>query len=79
MIGFLFFENASVLLRAVSGSDNILAVFSNGELRGVSTPIFALDKWIYFLTVYGNQNGEDLHLKLYDTASLRILPINFNP
>ena len=60
-----------------NGSENTLAVFSNGELRGVTNAIFALNKWIYFLTVYSNQNNDDLVFKFYDSQNNRILPVNY--
>ena len=60
------------------GPDHVLYAFSGPELRGIATPILALNEWVYFLTVYSNINGDELEFKLYDNLSSRILPINYS-
>ena len=60
------------------GPDHVLYAFSGPELRGIATPIQALNEWVYFLTVYSNINGDELEFKLYDNLSSRLLPINYS-
>jgi len=45
-------------------------VFSNGECRGSARLVYKekLDKYIMFLTVYGNE-GDNLSFRLYDAAT----------
>ncbi len=60
---------------AVDHTDFTLAVFAGDECRGVTTPIQALDSWLYFLTIYANESGEELTLRLYDGLQQLNLPI----
>ncbi len=53
-----------------------LAAFVGNECRGVVTPIFAIDSWFYFLTVYADQNGEEITLKFYDATNSILLPVS---
>ncbi len=58
------------------GFSHSLGAFSNGELRGVTTALPVFGKWMYFLTIYANGNGEEIKLKFFDDNSSRILPVN---
>ncbi len=55
---------------------NLLAAFAGSECRGVVTPIFAIDSWYYFLTVFADQNGEEITLKFYDSGNSIVLPVS---
>ena len=59
-------------------SNHVFSAFSNGECRGVTTAINALDSWIYFLTMYSNQNGETIEFQFYDSEYAQILPTNMS-
>ena len=48
-----------------TGDGNIIGAFSGAECVGVVTPIFALDNWIYFLTVYSNTADVEVIFKAY--------------
>jgi len=55
----------------IQNSDNIeVAAFCNGECRGSAKPMFIeqLDKYVVFLTVYGNENDE-IAFRLYDAEN----------
>ncbi|NQT63034.1 MAG: T9SS type A sorting domain-containing protein [Candidatus Marinimicrobia bacterium] len=68
---------ASIVNRgqASSHANLSLAVFSGEECRGITSPIQALDTWLYFLTIYANETGEQLSFKLYDNDIELELPI----
>ncbi|RMF10444.1 MAG: T9SS C-terminal target domain-containing protein, partial [Candidatus Neomarinimicrobiota bacterium] len=44
----------------------LLGVFAGDECRGLATPEFVLNRWIFFLTIYGNVNGETLRFRVWD-------------
>ncbi|MEQ9305980.1 MAG: putative Ig domain-containing protein, partial [Marinoscillum sp.] len=47
---------------------HILAVKdAQGAIRGVASALEVQDKWVYFLTVYGNTSGEELQYVFYDS------------
>ena len=52
------------------GSGHILAAFTGDECRGVTTAIYALDRWFYFLTVYSNQSDETIIFRFYNADRL---------
>lgn len=49
----------------VTGSDNQLGVFVADSCRGVATPLFSMDTWMYFITIYSNINNETMHFRAY--------------
>ena len=51
--------------QAVSSGANLLAAFAGNELRGVASPAIYNGEQIYFLTVYSNNNAEQLIFKEY--------------
>jgi hypothetical protein len=60
-------------------SDDILAAFVDGEVRGVAERLYFPygDKYIYIMQVYSNQEqGEELSFKLYDSLSGEIYDYN---
>ena len=44
-----------------------LGAFCNGECRGTAFPVEDGDRWLYFMTIGGN-DGEDITFRLYDHA-----------
>ena len=53
-------------------TDNILAAFVDGEVRGIAERLYFPygDKYIYIMQVYSNETqGEELSFKLYDSLS----------
>jgi len=64
-----------------TSSNSVLCALSNGECRGFTTAINALDSWIYFLTIYSNENDEEISFRFYDDGHCQNLPtdtkINF--
>jgi len=57
------------------GSDHILAAFCDDECRGIASGQLVFDKWIYYLTIYANQNGEHISFRFYDAAKSKDLPV----
>jgi len=53
----------------------LLGAFSNERCRGVATPILVLGKWLYFLTIYANDEGENIAFKFYDCKLQEIFPV----
>ncbi len=63
------------LSKVPASADNLLAVFSGNELRGVTSPMQVGNLWLYFLTVYANAEGEQLRFQFYDATTQRLLPV----
>ncbi|MEO9476296.1 MAG: Ig-like domain-containing protein [Cyclobacteriaceae bacterium] len=56
------------------GDGHLLAVTDDqGAIRSVGSAIEVGQKWLYFLTVYGNSNGEALKFTFYDDSVSQIL------
>jgi len=56
-----------------ANSESILAAFVDGEVRGVARPAFVLDQWMFFLTVYGEVEGESVTFRAYDADSEEVV------
>ena len=56
-------------------TDNILAVFCGESCRGIAQPIMVADNLLYFLTVYGRENNDELYFRFYDHYKGRLLNI----
>ena len=54
---------------------NMIGAFIGGECRGVANPVNVLDSWIFFLTVYGDTNGETLSFQTYVNSEDLVVPI----
>jgi len=71
------FEYSMNLIGIVEDEDlqldtgDVIAAFLDDEIRGSSSVIYApsLNKWMIFLTIYGQQNGETLSFKWYDASN----------
>ena len=59
-----------------SNENTILGAFSGEECRGLATPIFALDKWLFFLTVYSNLEGEIIDFKTFNADNATVLTVS---
>lgn len=64
-----FYGNMSMTAQVVLGNetlkdDVVLAVYCGNKLRGKSAPS-TKDAGFFYLTVYGNNSGEQLHVKVY--------------
>ncbi|MEW6752416.1 MAG: dockerin type I repeat-containing protein [Candidatus Latescibacterota bacterium] len=57
------------------GAGHLLAAFAQDECRGVASPTPGLADYLYFLTVYGRSDGEEIGLRFYDAQSGRVLPL----
>lgn len=68
----------------LSSSNDKVAAFINGEVRGVSgvTYVARLDKYVSYITVYANSNRETINFKIYDSVNNTVVDIaktiNFN-
>lgn len=51
-----------------------LAAFSNGQLRGFTSEVSFSGKFLYFLTIYSNTNGDTISLRFYDADAGRLIP-----
>ena len=69
MIAMLAYEGQNI-----TGPDMELGAFSGNELRGSARAIYieATNANHFFLTCYGNENGEELNFRLYDPATDQI-------
>ena len=56
--------------------DNLLAAFAGTEVRGVSAPSFVGGDQLFFLTIFGNTEGESLSFRVYDAALDEIRDVN---
>ncbi|MFQ6611281.1 MAG: hypothetical protein ACE5D7_10870, partial [Fidelibacterota bacterium] len=61
--------------RITDNGDYILAAFSGGELRGVTSPVNVGNGWVYFLTLYSNVNSQPIEFSLYDPVIGDIIPV----
>jgi len=61
----------------VAGEANRVGAFVGGDCRGVASPIYveALDRWMIFLTLYSNANGETIQFKAYIAEGDMVLDI----
>ncbi len=57
-------------------SGNLLAAFVGEECRGVVGPIQVLDMSLYFLTIFGLSNDEEITFKVYDGKRGDIVPLD---
>lgn len=66
LVGMLAANGANV----TAGTHEIGA-FAGNELRGAAQAIYVQpeDSYLFFLTMYANQSGEQMHFKLYDAAT----------
>ncbi|MFQ6605437.1 MAG: FlgD immunoglobulin-like domain containing protein [Fidelibacterota bacterium] len=49
-----------------SNSGNLLGAFVDGECRGIAQPMQVLDQSLYFLTIFGNNDGDNVTFRIYD-------------
>jgi Concanavalin A-like lectin/glucanases superfamily/Secretion system C-terminal sorting domain len=74
----------NIIAYVVDNEDRILlkendeiGLFVNDELRGNGRTIYipAIDKYILFVTVYANKNGEQIDIKFYSAAQDKVFDI----
>lgn len=58
-----------------SGPGHKLAAFSGSELRGTADPVAVGGEAVYFLTVYANNNGDQISFRFYDAENMKIYPV----
>ena len=54
-----------------------VGAFVNGEVRGSGTPVYIEmeDKYLLFLTVYANTEGEEVSFRFYDTSEDEVMQL----
>lgn len=59
------------LVDNVNNENYELGAFVNGECRGTTHPLYVdiLDKWLFFIMIYGNVNDEEVTFKYYDNEN----------
>ncbi|MBT8401716.1 MAG: T9SS type A sorting domain-containing protein [Rhodothermia bacterium] len=57
-------------------AEALVGAFVAGEVRGVASPILVGGKWLFFLTVYGDTNGETLAFQAYDPVQDAVVSVN---
>ncbi|MCP4708378.1 MAG: hypothetical protein GY869_07125 [Planctomycetes bacterium] len=66
---YQFTANVTAVLYAndelAAGSDNLVAAFAGSEVRGIASPTQVGETWMFFLTVYANNNGETITFQAY--------------
>lgn len=62
----------------LSSSNDKVAAFVNGEVRGVAgvTYVSRLNKYVSYLTVYANTNRETINFKIYDSTNDVVVDIS---
>lgn len=77
-------HNMNVIAFVVDSEDRILlkendelGLFVQGELRGTGRTMYipGIDKYILFVTVYANRNGEQIDIKYYSAAEDKVFDI----
>ncbi|MEA1972778.1 MAG: Ig-like domain-containing protein, partial [Candidatus Cloacimonadota bacterium] len=58
-----------------TGAINTLGAFVGDECRGTAHGLFQMDKWVYYLTVYANENSEEITFRFFDNNMNQNLPI----
>lgn len=55
----------------LNDSRDKIGAFAGNQVRGVASPVFvqAADRYLAYLTIYGNTEGEQITFKVYDHAS----------
>ncbi|MCH7732658.1 MAG: T9SS type A sorting domain-containing protein, partial [Candidatus Marinimicrobia bacterium] len=56
-------------------SNDVVVAFVEEQCRGVSSPTYSLDQWMYFLIVYSNTTGETIIFKAYDADQDTVLTV----
>ena len=61
----------------LSSTDDKVAAFVNGELRGVANVVHvaSIDKYVAYLSVFANTNGETITFKIYDSANTSVVDV----
>lgn len=59
----------------LQAEENVIGAFVNDSCRGVATPENYEDNWLYFLTIYGNANGDTVTFKAWIADTDTILDI----
>ena len=59
----------------VDGDDNILGAFVDNVCRGIVSPTAFGEEWLYFLTIYGDENGETVDFKIWISEIDMILDV----
>lgn len=62
----------------LSSSNDKVAAFVNGEIRGVANVVYETNenKYVAYLSVFANTNNETINFKIYDSTSNNVLDIN---
>ena len=53
----------------IAGPDFLISAWAEGEIRGVARPIRVLDRWMFFLNVYGDITTGGIQFMLYDATN----------
>lgn len=66
--------------KTLTATNDKVAAFVNGELRGVTNVIYvtSVNKYVAYLTVYANTNNEIINFKIYDSAKDVVVNIDKN-
>ncbi|WP_405563529.1 hypothetical protein [Polaribacter sp. Asnod6-C07] len=64
--------------KTLTSKNDKVAAFIDGEVRGVANVIYveSRDKFVAFLTVFGNLSGKEISFKMYDSENEAIINID---
>ena len=48
-----------------SASGAVIGAFSGDECRGIAQPVQIMNTWIYFMTIYGNDDADELTFRVF--------------
>ena len=71
--------NGNICTDALSQGNVAIGAFdANSTLRGYAYPTMINSKYVFYLTLYSNSNGESLNLKYFNTTNGMMLPSSSN-
>lgn len=64
--------------KTLSSVEDKVGAFVNGEIRGVASVEYlsSINKYIVFLSVYANTNGETINFKIFDSTTQNVFDIS---
>lgn len=62
--------------KLLQSENDRVGAFVDGEARGVTSPIYVSGRYLAYLTVFANRQGEAVTFKLYESASGKIVDVD---
>ena len=64
--------------KTLTEEQNKVAAFTDGQVRGVTHPIYvaSADRYLAYLTIYANKEGEPIEFMIYDSTGDKVVPVD---